>query len=148
MASRKGGYPRRSISVSDHDVLTRARLETMLPHSLEGNALRSISPTRKGRNGPYGFIPTYDFGTRYSACARPIYTGGMAETGMRTLRGRTFCATKVPAPTRDVRYPSDFSRSNVATTVPRDTRYCRARSRVDGRRVDEERRPSTIAARS
>ena len=74
--------------------------------------------------------------------------GGVAETGIGALRGRTFSATKVPAPTRDVRYPSDFSRSNVATTVPRDTRYCLARSRVDGRRVDEERRPSTIAARS
>ena len=148
MASRNGRYPPRSTSVSDHDVLTRARLETMLPHNLEGNALRSMSPMRKGRNGSNRFIPTSFFGTRYSASARPMYAGGVAETGIGALRGRTFSATKVPAPTRDVRYPSDFSRSNVATTVPRDTRYCRARSRVDGRRVDAERRPSTMAARS
>ena len=75
MASRNGRYPPRSTSVSDHDVLTRARLETMLPHNLEGNALRSMSPMRKGRNGSKRFIPTSFFGTRYWASARPMYAG-------------------------------------------------------------------------
>src|ERR1044072_3363908 len=79
MAFRKGRYPRRSTSASDHEVLPRARLETMLPHNFEGNALRSMSPMRKGRNDSNRFIPTSFFGMRYSASARPMYAGGVAE---------------------------------------------------------------------
>lgn len=150
-AARSGGYPRGLTSASSDRVARRNRRPAIRVHCATGNASNAGVMARNGRTGGSGTS-----GQGPSAWPNRESAGALAGTspggaplagGCSRSSGRT-ALTRVLRPTFPSRYPWDCNCSKAVTTVPRDTRYRAASSRVAGSRAPRRSRPSRIAART